>query len=243
MTGVSFASLVREYTGTNSTVLPDSKIVLLGNVVKDELAPLVMEADEDIFGVPATRNLVASSLTDFTKREYSLPDDLLAIKSVEAALDGTNWLHLDELDLTKYKRVTDESTVTSIFGYAGNAFYDIFRRSLWIYSGAISALTGGLKLWYIAYPADISAGNLADSTNDLSIDPSTTTSALPRQLQELWARRISILWKSNREKPIPLTERELKYQVDLDKMIGSLKNPNKDRSNLATLPSDSRLQV
>lgn len=208
-----------------------------------------MKADEDLFGVPATRDLVASDTADFTKREYSFPDDLIALKSVDAALDGTNWIHLTELDLTKFKRVSDEATVTGIFNNGAfsasnstGAAFDIFRNSLWIYSSTITALVNGLKMWYIAFPADITAATLALAT-DLSIDPTSTTSQLPRQFHELWARRISILWKSNREKPIPLTEREQVFDIDFKKAIGSIKNFNKERSNTATMPDDSRYQL
>lgn len=249
MTGVNFAALVRNYTRTNSTVLTDVELVLLANTIKDEFAPQIMEADEDLFGIPATRDLVASDVNDFTKREYSNPDDMIAIKSVEAKLDGTNLVHLTELDLTRYRRVSDEATVTNLFNngaVAGSnsngAAFDIFRNSLWLYSGTISAVTGGLKMWYIAFPADISTASLA-LTTDLSIDPSSTSSQLPRQFHELWARRISILWKSNREKPIPLTEREQVFDRDFKKAIGSIKNLNKDRSNIASLPSDIRMQL
>jgi hypothetical protein len=249
MTGVNFASLVRNYTRTNSTVLADAEIVLLANAVKDEFAPLIMEADENLFGIPATRDIIASDASDFTAREYSLPDDLLALKSVDAILDGVAWVHLTELDLTRFKRVADEATVIAIFNNGevsdnnpNGARFDIFRKSLWLYSGTIVASADGLKLWYIAYPADITAATLALST-DISIDPSSVSSALPRQFHELWARRISILWKSNREKPIALTEREQVFAVDFKAMIGSLKNLNKDRSNVASLPSDRRLQV
>lgn len=248
MTGTNFAATIRNYTRTNSTTLTDAEIVLLANVVKDELAPLVMEADEDIFGIPATRNLVASDANDFTAREYSLPDDYLAIKRVEAKLDGSNWIALQELDLSQYNHPTTESEVINRFnnsavdvGNPQGARYDIFRKSLWLYSGTISAVTGGLKLWYIAFPKDIATGDLSGST-DLSIDPDTTHSSLPRQLHELWARRVSILWKSNREKPIPLNEREVVYGTDLKRQINMLKNPNKDRELVGRLPDDSRLQ-
>ncbi len=242
MTGVNLAALVRNYTRTNSTTLPDSEIVLLANVVKDEFAPQIMEADEDLFGVPATRDLVASSSSDFGLREYSLPEDALAVKAVEAKLDGTNWAHLTEFDLTGYRRVSDESTVLSEFSNnEGEAKFDIFRKSLWIYSGAISAGTGTLKIWYIAYPADITAATLA-LTTDISIDPSNVTSALPRNFHELWARRIAILWKSNREKPIPLTEREQVFDRDFKKQMSAIRNANKERDNVATLPSDTWMQ-
>lgn len=242
MTGQNFASLVRLYTKTNSTTLTDANIVILANVVKDDFAKQILSADEDIFGVPATRNLVASDISDPTKREYSLPEDYIGIKSVEAKFDGTNWMRLFELDLAKHRRATDEATIISLYeNTEGRAFYDIFRNSLWLYSGAIAAVTAGLKLWYISYPADISAATLALST-DLSLDPSTTTSQLPRQFHELWARKISILWKSTREKPIPLAERELVFDADFLKAIGSITNPNKDRDIEASLPDDTRYQ-
>lgn len=155
---------------------------------------------------------------------------------VEAKFDGTKWVKLRELNLAQYKRTTDEATITSLFGNSeGNAFYDIIRKSLWIYSGTISAVTLGLLLYYIAYPADLVTADLSITT-DLSLDPTSTTSALPRQFHELWARKISITWKSNREKPIPLNERELKFDRDFTKAIEAITNPNQDRENIAQLP-------
>lgn len=238
MTGTTFAALVREYTRTNSTTMPDSKIVLLGNVVKDDFAKEIMKADEDISGVPATRDLIASS----TSREYSLPEDNLKIIRVEAKFDGTNFIKLGELNLAQYERTTDEATIVNTFANEkGKCFYDIFRRALWIYSGTITAVGDGLKLYYIAYPSDITAGDLSGNT-DLSIDPTSTTSQLPRQFHELWARKISIMWKSNREKPIPLTERELVFDADFTKAMESIINPNQDRENVGTLPDDTKYQ-
>lgn len=233
MTGTNFASLIRLYTRTNSTTLTNADIVLLANTVKDDFAKEVIKADEGLFGVSATRDLVASA----TSREYSLPDDFLTMERLEAELDGSNWIPLTEMTLTQYHKQTTETEIVSQFSNSeGEAFYDIFRRSFFIYSGTVIATTAGMKLWYIAYPADISAGTLSETT-DMSLDPTTTTSAIPRPLHELWARKVSILWKSSREKPIPLTEQELNFNVDFRKAISALTNPNKDRTTQASLPS------
>lgn len=243
MTGSNFASLVREYTRTNSTTLTDALIVLFGNTVKDDFAKEIIKADEDLFGFYALRNLIASTTT-ITSREYNLPDYLLRLKRVEAALDGTNFIPLYEFDLNRHKKPTDEDAIQRYFANEdGKAFYEIFRRSLWIYSGAITAGTNTMKLWGIMYPADITAGTLADATNDLSKDPTTTSVQLPRQFHELWARKVSIIWKSTREKPIPLSERELKFDVDFASAIDSITNSNLDRNNVASTPDDSHLQV
>lgn len=242
MTGTQFAQLIRLYTRTNSTTLPDSEIVIRGNVIKDDFAKEIAKADEDLFGVPATRDLVASSLTDSTAREYTLPEDYLKIKRVEAKLNGTDWVEMDEFDLTEFHRTTNESEILNTFTNSeGGAFFDVFRKSLWLYSGTITATTGGLKLWYIAYPADILAGDLSGTT-DLSIDPTTITAGIPRQFHELWARKLSIDWKSNREKPIPLTERELNFDKDFEKAMSSMRNPNLDRELAGVLPDDTALQ-
>lgn len=239
MTGTNFAATVREYTRTNATTLPDSKIVLLANLVKDDFAPTIKDADEDLFGVIATRDLIASA----TSREYSLPDDNLRIIRVEATFDGSHPVKLGELNLALYKRTTDEATIITKFSNEEEAcFYDIFRKSLWIYSGTIAAVTGGLKLFYIAYPADIQTSDLSGTT-DLSLDPTSTTSQIPRQFHELWARKVSILWKSNREKPIPLTQVELSFEKDFTKKIGEITNQNEDRENVAQLPDDTKWQA
>lgn len=238
MTGQNYALLVREYTPTNSTTLPDTTIVLLSNVVKDDFAKEIAKADEDIGGVPATRNLIAST----TSREYSLPEDFLIIKRVEAKFDGTNSIKLEEFDLTQNKRENDEAVITAYYtNERGHSFYDIFRNALWIYSGTITAVTAGLKLWYVQYPADISTGSLALAT-DLSLDPTTTSWQIGRQFHELWARKVSIMWKSNREKPLPLTESERNFDTDFKSAISSITNLNKDREIVGGLPTDVHLQ-
>lgn len=242
MIGTAFASLVRYYTRTNSTTLADADIVLLANTVKDDFAKEIIKADEDLFGVVADTDLRASDTDDFTQREYPLPADNLGVKKLEAKLDGTNWVDLIKFDLSKWKRPTTEAEVIASFGNAqGNAYWDKFRNSIWIYSGDISAaVTDGLKIHYIAYPSDIDATDLAAST-DLSTDPSTTESSLPKQFHELWARKISIIWKSSRDKPIPLSERELVFDKDFQKAIDAIENI--DEADIkATLPNDEVYQ-
>jgi len=242
MTGTNFAALVRLYTRTNSTTFSDAEIVLVANTVKDDIAKEIIKVDEDFFGGIAFRDLVASDATDMTKREYSLPENILKVKKVEAKLDGTNWIPLNEFDINKYKRTTNEDEILAHFANEdGKAFYDIFRKSLWIYSGAITACTLGLQLWQIVFPADITTGTLSGST-DLSADPTTTSAGLPRQFHELWARKVSIIYKSNREKPIPLTQSEQSVDKDFKKAMSSITDINLDRENVAELPDDTYLQ-
>jgi hypothetical protein len=208
-------------------------MLILANVVKNQVCQRALETDEDIFLIPQTTDLVASTTT----REYPFPSDILGrIKRVEAQLDGTNWIKLFEMDLTDHdKPVSTEANITYYFSNnEGKAKYDIMRKSLIIYSGTITATTDGLKLWLMTWPSDLTD---MTSLTDLSQDPSTTTHGVPKELHKSIADGIVIEWKGSREKPIPLTESEQKWEFDLGKAIESLKHGNLDREIQGDVPT------
>lgn len=232
MTPKKFATYVRLKTGTNSTTFPDASILAFMEVRQDEIAQAILKADEDILLIPQTVNLVAD------QREYPFPTDIISrIKRVEAKLDGTNWLKLDEFDLTQHDKPTDETNITYNFSNEeGNCAFDLMRRSLVIYSGTIIDVTGGLKLWLDTWPTPITD---LTSTTEMNIDPSDTTHGIPRALHKIWATGVIIDFKSSRQKPIPLTEREQSYEFDLNKAIETLKHGNMDREVIGDLPPAS----
>lgn len=229
MTPAQIATYIRTRTKTNSTTLPDATLTLMLGVRMDYLAMRILKVDEDYFGMPETTDLVLN------QREYPLPADILnKIKYVEAKLDGSKWIPLNEFDILAYKRSTDEATILEQFANEENqAFYDIFRGSLWIYSGAITAVTGGLKLWSFSWPTWIS--NLA-STTDISIDPSTTSHGFPRALHKVLCDLVVVDWKSQSDKPIPLTEFEKNIEIDIQLALDSISDSNKSRIITPVLP-------
>lgn len=232
MTLTEFASYIRLKTRTNSTTFTDADMLIFANVRLDEIGQEILKADEDILLVPQTDDLVAN------QRDYSFPTDTLAkIKRVEAKLDGTNWLKLKEIDITSIKTpIASETDITYNFSNEeGSACYDIIRNQLYIFSGTITNVSNGLKLWVNTWPASLTT--LSGGT-DMSLDPSTTTHGIPRPLHEILARGVIIDYKESREKPIPLSERELKYEFDLQKAIQTLKNGNFDREVIASVPYD-----
>lgn len=235
MTGKAFVDYIRLKTRTNSGTFTDTEILALANVRLDTIAHEVLDVDEDIFVTPMKTNLIAGN------REYPFPQSLLSrIKYVEAKFDGTNWAKLTEMDLHQYTRTTDETYILSRFANEeGKAFYDIDRKSLWIYSGAIANVELGLKLWCNVYPAYLDASRIANNVTDMSVDPTDTTFGFPRELHEIWARGVIIDWKESREKPIPLTQSELAYRVDLQNAIFKMKHGNLDRSVIAQIPPAS----
>lgn len=233
MTPEKLAAYVRLKTRTNSTTLTDADLITLANVVKDKLVWRALEADEDLFLVPTYLNLVAN------QREYPLHSDLLSrIKRVEAKLDGTNFIKLYEFDLPQHTYpISTEADITAHFGNEeGNAFFDIMRNSIWIYSGTITNVTAGLKIWLNTIVADITS---MVATEDMSIDPSTTTHGIPRALHKVLADGIVMEWKQSREKPIPLSDLEQVWDLEIDRAVSSLKRANYDRDVLGLIPDDT----
>lgn len=235
MTPAEFATHVRFMTRTNSTTFTDAEILALMKIRQDEIAKAILDADEDILLIPQYTDLFAD------QREYPLPQDMLSsIKRVEAKLDGTNFIKLYELDVTTYgQTINTESEITQNFSNDnGYAFFDLSRKSLVIYSGTITNVTGGLKILVNTWPEAITDLSLV---TDMSIDPSTTTHGIPREMHEIWARGVIIDYKSSREKPIPLSEREQVYGIDMIKAINSLKPQNLDRNFTGKLPPASSI--
>lgn len=231
MTPAQFASYIRLKTRTNSTTFPDADILVYANATKDEIAKEVIKANEDYFGIELLRDLKDGV------RKYLFPTYMLSqMKYLQAKLDGVNWSTLEEFDITSYDRPTDEDSIRANWAGRKPAF-DIFGGELSIYSeNAIIAVSGGLKLWSIVYPADLTA---LTGTADMSVNPSKTEFGMPRQLHKVWATKAIIEYKTSKEKPIPLTEQELKVEIDLQSAINSLKLQNLDRSVVANVPDNS----
>lgn len=230
MSPSQFGAYVRLKTRTNSTTFPDADLLLLMGQRQDQIAQEIMKTDEDILLIPQTTDLVLN------QRDYAFPADILSrIKRVEAKLDGTNWIYLREIDITQIRvPITTETDITNRFSNTWeNAFYDLLRKSIYLYTGSIIAVDEGLKLWCDTWPAAVTS--LA-STIDLSTDPSTTTHGIPRSMHEIWARGVIIDYKQSREKPIPLNEKEQNYESDLQKVIATLKHGNLDREVIASTP-------
>jgi len=238
MTPAEFATHVRYKTRTNSTTFTDAQIIALMKTRQDEIARALLRADEDILLLPQVDDLVED------QREYPFPSDILSrIKRVEAKLDETNWIPLTEIDITEINNpIATETNITSVFNNdqvsednPEGARFDIKRKAIFIYSGSITEVTDGLKVWVNTYPTAID--DLDEADDDMSVDPTDTTHGIPRVMHEIWARGVIIDYKESREKPIPLTEKELNYKADLQEAVEALKHGNLDREVIGHLPS------
>ena len=230
MTPKELATYVRYKTRTNSTTLPDAEILSYLGIRLDAVVEKSLDADEDELVLPTNATLVA------LQRQYSLPTDILSrLKYVEAKLDGTNWIYLDEMELSQYKRATDETTITTYFqNLEGEAHYLRYWNSIFILSGTIIDVTDGMKLWLKTYPT--TPTDLTSDT-DMSIDPSATSHGIPRPLHKLLAKGVVIEWKESKDKPIPLTQSEILWDKQVQDAIYTMKHGNLDKEIFGALPS------
>ncbi|MBM3283175.1 hypothetical protein FJY90_02880 [Candidatus Gottesmanbacteria bacterium] len=232
MTPAELKTYIHFKCRTNAITFSDANILALLKIRKQEIdRELLKTGQKDLF-VIYTENLVAD------QRQYPLQSDIIAgVYRVEAKLDGTNWLKLNPMTLQQHDKPTNETNITYYFAnLEGECFYEIIHNSLYIYSGTITAVTSGLKTWYAKHSLVISD---LTSTTDMAVNPNNTTHGIPTALHEILARGVIIDYKESREKPIPLSERELKYEFDLKKALAALRLGDYDEEVIGQLPDQT----
>lgn len=231
MTGAELNTLINEKCGTNDTTFPQARKLRLVNIFLKEIASKIVARNSGYFLIPATFDLVAN------QREYSFPDGLVdRMHKLELKFSSTS-ARFPSIYMKDYLGSETESEIVNQFGNEEGQFrHTIRRRAVFILSGTIPNVTGGGRLWYHQYPADLA--NLVGTT-DLSIDPSTTTFGLPTDFHELLARRVAIEWKGSRPKPMALNATEKNYQIDLKAALDDIAHPDNSGEIIANSLSDA----
>lgn len=175
---------------------------------------MIVERNAGYFLIPSTFDLVLN------QREYTFDDSILnRLHKVEIKFASGN-ARFPATWIKDYQGSETESEIVKNFSNAQGEFaYTIRRRDIFILSGTIVAVTGGGRMWWHKYPADLA--NLSGS-GGLEVDPSTTTFGFPRQFHELLARRVAMEYKGRQPKPIPLNAMDLRYDKDLEAQLDAI---------------------
>lgn len=214
MTGTQLATLIRtEKTKTNATTFSDARIIALYNIFKDEIAGKIVERNAAFFQLSYLFDLVANI------RQYAFQSNYLdRMQKLELKWTASG-TYFPSNYIKDYQGSESESEIVKSYSNSENGFAHTIRsRGVFILSGTVPALANGGRLLYHVFPVDIAA---IDST-ELSTDPSSTTFGFPRQFHELIARRISIEYKSNLPKPLPLSRHEQNYENDLENELNKI---------------------
>lgn len=137
----------RRFANTNSTKFSDTDVDASINSFLDEFSADIINAMDgwDVFGEVATTDIVAD------QQEYCFPTNTIWVKRVEVTYDGTNWNKLTFFDINERNDATDSTSISSDFSSSA-PFGDIHDESVFLYPVPSSSVTGGMKLWYIKLP-------------------------------------------------------------------------------------------
>jgi hypothetical protein len=228
MTGTQLNNLINLKCKTNDATFTQADKLVYVNIFKDEIASMIVERNNGMFLIPSTFDLVAD------QREYALGDDLLnRIHKLEIKFSASDARQPAQFIKDYHKSETESEIVKNFSNAQGEFAYTIRRRALFILSGTIIAVTDGGRLWSHIFPANLA--NLTGSTG-LEVDPSTTSFGFPRQFHELLARRVTIEWKGNRPKPIPLNAKEKAYDKDLEIQLAAISRIDNSAEYVANFP-------
>ena len=229
MTGTELATLIRKKTKTNSTTYTDASLLVDVNLMKDELASKIQQVRQEIWNMPSLCDLADD------QREYAFPSDMLNnMVNLELKFSASgDYLVAEPVARRHYEDSLQESKIVADFTNLGPRYF-IRRQAVYILSGTIVDVTDGIRLVYNSFPAALA--NLTGTT-DLSVDPSTTTHGFPREFHELWARRVSIEYKSTNS--VKLNELEKAYKIDLADALSDFAEVNLDRDIVGKLPPSS----
>jgi len=228
MTGTQLAALIHRKTKTTTTTYTAADMLVDVNLMKDEIVLKVQQRRPEIFNIIGLQNLVASS----TSREYTIPVAALnVIIDLELMFStGGDYVIATPLARKHYKDSLQESKIVNSFDNIHPRYF-IRRKKVYILSGTISAVDDGFRLVYDLLPADLA--NLTGVT-DLALN-AVDANGIPKELHELWARRVSIEYKDVNH--IRLGKKELDYETDLDKALDDLSTSNLDETIIGALPS------
>lgn len=231
MTGTQLNTLINYKCRTTDTTFTQADKLVLVNLFKDEIASLIVERNAGYFLIPTTFDLVASS----TSREYSFDDTMLnRMHKLELKFTSTDARQPSRF-VKDYSGSETESEIVKYYSNIKGGFaHYVRRRSLFILSGTIIAVTGGGRLWWHKYPADLA--NLTGSTG-LEVDPSTTTFGFPRQFHELLATRVAVEFKSRQPNSLPLGPTERNYKSDLQDQLNAISSIDNSGEIIGLLPS------
>ena len=160
---------VRSLLNKDSNTLPDATLLPWANKYYYQIIRELVETNQKIYGEISTADLVAN------QSEYVLPEDDTAstygggsidILRVEVSHDGSNWYVAEENDLQNqpnsiiYSASTGPSIATVNQDYDTNQpRYAFFDRSIFLLPIPTAARTGGLRIFYIKRPNELSSSS------------------------------------------------------------------------------------
>lgn len=231
MTPLQLATLVRHKTKTNSTTFTDADMLVLANLGKDEIAGKIADKRQEAFNVEEYSDLALDTRTVPFKSAT-----MNSLIRVEFKFTSTGDYVLGNPTKLSHEQIPTQESI--IVNYYNNDNPEYFVRDKWIYilSGAIVAVTNGVKWIYKKFPTDLA--NLTEATTDMSAAASATSLGFPKEFHELLADWISIQYKDRNT--IALTKKENDFDNRLISKIDEFSVVNVDEQVLGGIPASEK---
>lgn len=166
MTLTDLQTEARLKTQTDSTSYTNAQINQRLDIHNRRVVNFIDQLDQGYFETTSQANLVASSSQ--ATRTYTLPTDMLRLVKVQAQLDGTNWVDINEVKKGEIRvSIETETDITNNFTNT-DPYFVIVGNSILILSGTISAVTNGIRYHYVQRQALLASASSANSTPQFS---------------------------------------------------------------------------
>src|SRR3990167_8613387 len=151
MTVAQAFTIIRFITNTNATTAVDATLLRSMSERHKQMFIELTKLKEGYGETSATVNTVNGT------QGYTLPTDMIRLKRVEIqyATDGT-WRPVKIFDINEASSTNDTTTIASNFS-KDEPYGDLVGTTFNLYPIPDASVTGGLKWWYIANPADLTA--------------------------------------------------------------------------------------
>lgn len=150
MTIAQINSVVRFITNTNSVTFSDANSYRLASERQKQILKVLTSLKEGYLETTNTQNLVAGT------QNYAIPASL-RVKRAEVLYSATGiWRPITFFDINERYAANDSTSVGQDFT-VDTPYADVSGDNLMLYPIPDSNVTNGLKVWYIAVPADFTA--------------------------------------------------------------------------------------
>lgn len=150
MTIAQIATTVRFLTNTNSVTFSDANLFRLASERQKQLLHVLTGMKEGWLEAISTQNLVAAT------QGYTIPASL-RVKRAEVKWSSSGiWYPVTFFDINERHGANDSASIAADFAQS-SPYADVSADTLNLYPIPDANVTGGLKIWYIAVPADFTA--------------------------------------------------------------------------------------
>jgi len=150
MTIAQMLTTIRFITNTNSVTFADANMYRLASERQKQVLKTITDLKEGYLETTNTQNLTAGT------QAYAIPAALRVKRAEVLYASGGSWRKVTFFDINERSAANDSTTIAGDFNQQA-PYGDVSGDNINLYPIPDANVTNGLKIWYIAVPADFTA--------------------------------------------------------------------------------------